>query len=333
MINKIFIEKDVANLPSTLRILQSFPQTPKVEIDSYRDVFEKVKRPYLFKQKKMQLFIAQKKGDLVKLAPDAYGTPGDLHYYFIHSYNCVYECQYCYLQGHFNSPDLVFFVNHEEIGSEIQSLIDKTPSNLTPWFHAGEFSDSLAMGHISGEIPFYFELFRKNPRALLELRTKSNNLQALKGLSPLDNIITSFSLAPAEEILLIEDKTPGLKKRLEAIKKLHERGFPIGIHFDPIIYRNDLFEKYEELLTELNAAIPLKEIKYLSMGVVRFNKKILHQIKQNYPESSLLSQVFQHKNGEKIRYNRPTRMHILRGVEGLALKHGMTKEQLYLCME
>ena len=48
----------------------------------------------------------RKARQLVKETPAAYGLSGEPHYYFIHSYNCLYECDYCYLQGYFHSPDL-----------------------------------------------------------------------------------------------------------------------------------------------------------------------------------------------------------------------------------
>ena len=43
---------------------------------------------------------------------------------------------------------------------EIESVIKRHPDQ-TVWFHAGEFSDSLALTHLTGELPFYFELFKR----------------------------------------------------------------------------------------------------------------------------------------------------------------------------
>ena len=133
-----------------------------------------MKKPYLQKRDNLNIFIARKTGDLVKEAPPAYGKGDEKHFYFVHAYNCIYECQYCYLQGYFNSPDLVLFVNYDEIISEMERLAIKYPN---AWFHAGEFSDSLALSDLTGELPYLHKFAEHHPTVKIELRTKSVNLR------------------------------------------------------------------------------------------------------------------------------------------------------------
>jgi spore photoproduct lyase len=71
--------------------------------------------------------------------------------------------------------------------------------------------------------------------------------------------------------------------RLDAIEKLHTKSFPIGIHFDPIIFDHNLLEEYRELIEDLNKSIPLTKVRYISLGVVRFTKDVYHQVQKNYP--------------------------------------------------
>ncbi|MDD0852003.1 radical SAM protein [Halobacteriovorax sp. GB3] len=336
MFNRIFIEKDLRDNPRAKAILNRFSSLPVKEIDAIDDVFQKVKKPYLQKRDNLNLFLGTKKGKLVKEAPDAYGLSGDPHYYFIHAYNCIYECNYCYLQGYFHSPDIVLFLNHEEIANEIEAIakeqIEKNPTT-TPWFHAGEFSDSLALSHITGELPFYFEVFKNLPQGKLEFRTKSANVKNLLELSPLPNVITSFSLSPADKIKKNDLKTPSLKARLSAISKLAKHGHPIGIHFDPVIYDHDFKEKYTNLLKDLTQAISANEIEYISIGVVRFTKDVYQQVKMNYPESELLAEELIKAEDGKVRYARAMRMWILQTIKELCLEAGIDSEKIYLCME
>ena len=225
------------------------------------------------KRDNLNLFIAKKKGKLLKLAPDNYGMNNCLHYYFIHAYNCIYECDYCYLQGYFNSPDIVFFVNHDEICLEIKKIsaefLDKSI-----WFHAGEFSDSLALNNITNELPIYFNLMDELKKDFLELRTKSINIKKLLNLTPLKNIIISFSIATKHQIDIHDLKTPSLELRIIALKKLQEKGFKIALHLDPIIFYDNLFLDVDKLFFQLKNNLDLKQIKYISIGVVRFSKKI-----------------------------------------------------------
>lgn len=336
MFSRIFIEEEAAHLPQVKEITKRFSQVPVTSIKAIEDVFGRVKKPYLQKRENLQLFLGQKKGTLLKEAPDAYGLAGEPHYYFIQTYNCIYECEYCYLQGYFNSPDIVLFLNHGQIGEEIEETwknhLKENPGKKI-WFHAGEFSDSLALSHLSGEIPFYYELFSKEPQAILELRTKSVNISAILEQSPLPNIITSFSLSPAERVKATDIKTPSLKHRLTAMKKLQEAGHAIAIHLDPIIHEDNFIKTYQDLLTELKDNLDLSKVEYVSMGVVRFTSQVFHQVKKNYPNSELLAAEFQSSFDGKVRYPRPFRMWILGKIKELALEVGLTEEQIYLCME
>ncbi len=332
MFSRILIEKEVQDYPVTRAIVERFSQVPTKSIDKVDDIFGRVKKPYLQKRDNLQLFLGKKRGTKIKLAPDAYGLAGEPHYYFIHAYNCIYECEYCYLQGHFQSPDIVLFLNHDEIGADIEKTINEH-AQAPIWFHAGEFSDSLALTHLTGELPFYFDLFKKYPHAKLELRTKSANTRELEKLSPLSNIITSFSLSPAHRIKSTDLKTPSLKGRLSAMKRLAQLGHPLAIHFDPVIHEDNFEECYRELIKEICATLPLESIQYISIGVVRFTSNVFHQVKKNYPTSELLAAEFTSSFDGKIRYPRPFRLWILGKIKDLCLAEGIDPEKVYLCME
>lgn len=329
MFKKVLIEKSIENHPQTKKILSSIKNSNIQLIENYRDYFEKVKKPYLQKRNNLILYLAKKKGHLVKEAPNAYGLSGEKHFYFIHAYNCIYECDYCYLQGYFNSPDIVLFVNHDEIIDEMQKIMDTTNESI--WFHAGEFSDSLALSHLSNEIDYYLNFLESNPKAKLEIRTKSVNTRKLS--KPLDNLYISFSLSPEWAIKEHDLKTPPLRTRLKAIEKLYKEGFKIGIHLDPIIYEDNFKENYVNFLKDLNQAIPINQIEYISIGVVRFTKDVWHEVQKNYPESSIHQQeLIKSENGLR-RYNKPMRNWIMNTVKDEVLKYKIDQQKVYLCME
>ncbi len=336
MFEKIYVESNLLDHPKVLELRSRFSDSEFKSIKKIEDVFGRVKKPYLQKRSNLNLFIGEKKGQLVKVAPPAYGLSGEPHYYFVHAYNCIYECNYCYLQGYFQSPDIVIFLNHEEIGAEIKRLTlehsQKNPGQKI-WFHAGEYSDSLALTHLTGELPFYFDLFRSLPEACLELRTKSVNIKELVKLSPAENIIVSFSLAPEHRTKNNDLKTPPLKARLKAISELHELGHPIGIHLDPIIFDNIVVESYRELLSQLSLALPPAFIRYVSIGVVRFTKNVYHQVMKNYPEADFIHEEFVTSFDNKIRYNKPTRLWLLGKVKDLLMSIGIEEDKIYECME
>lgn len=331
MWSNIFLERNLEAHPRAQHLLSLFPKTPVTSIERYDDYWGRFKKPYLHKRDELNLYIAEKKGQLIKRAPDAYGLAGEPHYYFIHAYNCIYECQYCYLQGHFNTPDLVLFLNHEDIIHEMTETVKLHQEKV--WFHAGEFSDSLALSHMTGELPLYFDFFDKHPHAYLELRTKSSNIRELKKLSPLKNVITSFSLSPETISKRIDLKTPSLKARLDSMKELKDLGHELAIHLDPIIYTDTLAEDYTHLFEELKKRDLIECLRYASLGVVRFTKDVHREVERNYPDSMIHTQPMINSFDNKVRYNHTLRHWMLGKVKSLALEFGFRENQLYLCME
>lgn len=333
MISKILVEKEWLNHPRTQKVLAQFPQALVEGISSIDRFFGPFKKPYLEKRTDLNLYLGSKRGQLLKEAPDAYGLSGDPHFYYVHSYNCIYECEYCYLQGYFNNPDLVQFLNFEDIYQSIETQILKSPEGKHPWFHAGEFSDSLALSHISDELEVMHPLFEKYPQAQWELRTKSANLKKILTLKPLPNWHISFSMAPEKAVKKIEHKTAPLSLRLKALQSLHEKGYSLALHLDPIIFTENFIEDYQILLDAIEAHVPISSIKYISLGVVRFTTDVYKQVQVNYPESDILNQDLIKSFDNKVRYPKPLRLWMLEKIKSQILKFGIEPERVYLCME
>lgn len=330
MIKHIFIEEEVKDYEQTLKVLTHFKKTPKSYIDKVENYFGKVKKPYLQKRENLNLYLGAKKGDIVKEAPDAYGMGQEKHFYFIHQYNCIYECEYCYLQGYFNSPDIVFFTNQNDILKAIENKLQEYPDC---WMHAGEFSDSLALNALTDEWLAYWNLFERYPLAKLELRTKSHHIKNLLKLKPLPNTIITFSLSSEQNSIDLDRKTPNSLKRIEAINKLVQSHFRIGVHFDPLVLSEKFEEQYREVIQSLAQVLPNANLAYISIGVIRFSKDSYRQVTKNYPESKIHLQQFQSGYDDKYRYKRPIRLWMIAKIEQLLLEVGYEKEKIYRCME
>lgn len=330
MWNEIFVEEKIKDSPRAKAISEKLNKTPIV-INRYDEIWGQSKKPYLHKRNSLNLFLARKEGQLLKLAPDAYGTSGAPHYYFIHAYNCIYECQYCYLQGYFNSPDIVLFINHEEIISEMEKTLASHDGEV--WFHAGEFSDSLALTHLTGELDLYHDFCRRNPKAFIELRTKSVNTKELLKLSPLPNFIVSFSLSPENMARRVDLKTPSTKARIKAMTDLHGKGWKLGAHFDPIVYEDQFKETYDALLKNLQEQGLTSGIEYLSLGVVRFTKDVYRETERNYPDSVIHTGPMIKSFDGKVRYHRPLRLWMMDSIKEMAIQRGVDQQKIYQCME
>lgn len=332
-IDTLYVEHSTAAYPLAAQI-ESRLQPVRIEhIDDHQDFFSRKRTPYLEKRNTRNVFIATKRGAVVREAPAAYGyASGDPHYYHIHAYNCVYECQYCYLQGYFSSPDLVFFVNHDTILSAMREAVGRHAGQHV-WFHAGEFSDSLALSHITGELPVYWDFFSKHPHASLELRTKSINLTELRKLQPLRNVIVSFSLSSEVQAEEFDLGAPSVSQRIAAIKRLSEAGFKLAVHFDPIIYHGNFEIAFASIVHELSEQVSLEAFEYFSVGAVRFAKDVFREARQNYPDSGMFARMFIQGEDQKMRYVRPMRLALLETARDILKKHGCPEEKIYFCME
>jgi spore photoproduct lyase len=329
MWNEVYVEENIKDHHRVKSILQKVKREA-LYLPKFDDIWGRSKKPYLQKRDSLNLFLAEKKGQLLKEAPDAYGSAGEPHYYFIHAYNCIYECQYCYLQGYFNTPDIVLFINHEEIIAEMEKTLLKYPDQKV-WFHAGEFSDSLALTHLTGELDLYHAFCEKHPNAIIELRTKSVNIREIEKLKPLPNLIVSFSLSPKDMARRVDLKTPSAESRVKAMRALKSLGFPIAAHFDPIVYEDKFKAEYTELLEQMKDLN--SDLKYLSLGVVRFTKDVYREVERNYPDSVLHTGPMIKSFDGKVRYHRPMRMWLMNSIKELAISAGVKPEAIYLCME
>ena len=332
-IDTLYVETAALDYPAAARIKAKLQPREVVELADYQTHFSQQKSAYLSKRTQRNVFIAVKRGALVKEAPAAYGYGSDdLHYYYIHAYNCVYECEYCYLQGYFSSPDLVLFVNHDEILAEMQRIVSANQTKRV-WFHAGEFSDSLALSHISGELATYWDFFRQNSQAWLELRTKSINLTELRALTPLPNITASFSLSTPQQAQLHDREAPAVPLRIAAMQRLQTAGFRLGVHFDPIIYSDNFSADFDGVVAGLADATGFGNIEYISLGVVRFAKDVFREARQNYQQSDIFARNFIQGTDQKMRYVRALRMQLLETGRAILKKHGCPEEKIYFCME
>ena len=331
-INQIFIETKVRNNERARQIIARYPNIEVQEISKIENYFGRVKKPYLHKHSGFNLFIGNKKGKTVKETPDAYGLNSGRHFYFIYAYNCIYECQYCYLQGYFNSPDLVLFINYEDVIAEMQTVHDNIADEQV-WFHAGEYSDSLALSHLTNEWPLFFKFFQKNPRAYLELRTKSTNIKTILDLEPLNNVIVSFSISPQKQISKYDLKTPSLEARIKAMKRLEQRGFRLALHLDPIIYDEKFETLYREMTKTVFESIAEESIDYVSVGALRFSKDVYRAVQKHYTRSDLHVAEFITGYDGKVRYLRPIRKQVLSSTKNLLINAGVQSKKIYFCMD
>ncbi|MEQ2128773.1 radical SAM protein [Caldanaerobacter subterraneus KAk] len=279
----IYVEEDVKNHPLTIKILNKFPKSKIVYINRYSEVFNRPNQNYLVQKKGQNLIIAKKRHEFVYKGSELCEDFGNIHFFHTSNiYNCVYECEYCYLQGLYPSAHLVIFVNLEDYFREIDKLIERKKIYLSISYE----TDLLALEYLTGFTREWIE-YASSRDLLLEIRTKSANFSALEDLEIPLNVIFAWTLLPQPVIDRYEKFTPSLEMRLKSIKKAISRGLRIRISIEPVMYLENFEEVYSQFVKEVFSCIPEKSVRDVNIGAFRLPKEQAKRI-EKLNEASLI---------------------------------------------
>ena len=288
MIDTLYIESAVRDHPRTQRIFARYPNARLIECRRYGEVFNPSAQNFRLQKNRPALILAEKHGKTVLPTPPGYTIGGQYNYYFSHMMNCVYDCRYCFLQGMYRSTNYVVFVNNEDFYDGILQTLGNHPDQPV-WFFSGYDCDSLALEPITHFIDETLDFFQKHPQAHIELRTKSTQIRSLLKRPPIENCVTAYSLSPEPIVKTLEDKTPSLEKRLDALKSLQQAGWQIGLRFDPVIYDDDYQKSYQQFFQTVFKSLDADNIHSVTLGTFRLPQNFYRKISALYPEEKLFS--------------------------------------------
>ena len=329
---KIYLDEKAGKDPVSETILKALPNIP---VETIRD------KRYLIKQfssmsdpigiGKRHLLITHFYGRRLKPCP---GTSNHIccGYYVINAVtNCPMDCSYCVLQGYLNNPFLTLYNNWDDLLEEINDFLSRDQSSLLR-LGTGELSDSLALESIFPVSQFLIDFFSKRQKAVLELKTKSANIDSLLGLDHRGKTVISWSLNPPRMIEEEEMRTAPLKERIDAARRCQEKGYPLGFHFDPILYHEGWEKEYQETIYQLFKQIDPRRIVWISLGGFRYPPQLKAIAEERFPKTEVfLGELFPGRDG-KFRYLKEIRVDMYRKMAGW-LSEADPGLFVYLCME
>lgn len=240
---------------------------------------------------------------------------------------CPYRCKYCILQDYLEGREIQVLVNVRDALREVEAAVRDHPGILR--VGTGELGDSLALEPLVPLSPQLVPFFAEIPNAILELKTKSCQVKRLLELSHGGHTVVSFSLNPALVAGLAEPEVPSPKERIQAARRCQERGYPVGIHLDPLVMVKGWQEAYRELLEDVFRELDPRGILWVSMGALRYPPS-LHQ---KLVEAGLgLGEMVPGLDGKR-RYLRPLRAAMFRTIGAWVREMAGDGPFLYLCME
>lgn len=328
LFSHIYIEKKAYEYEITNKILSQFNNSEIIEIDHYKDVFCRKNQNYTIQKKSTSLIIALKNNNLIYKGAKVCHNFGNHNFYYTSCVmNCIYECEYCYLQGMYPSGNIVVFVNLDDYFLELSKLIKENSIYLSISYD----TDLLALENILSYCERWIYFVRENENIVIEIRTKSANFKALSNLKPDKNVILAWTVSPEDIIKNYEINTPSFKARFQNILSALEHGWKVRLCFDPIIYVKNYKIIYREFIDYVFSNLPKEKIFDVSIGVFRISSEYLKKMRKQNPYSSVINFPFENDSGV-FHYGKKLSHEIVSYVYELT-KNYMPKEKIFLWEE
>lgn len=290
----VYVESKALDFPVTKSILEREKRAVIIEVKNYKDVFNRSKQDFVFQKNSPKLILAKKEENFLYKGSRLTPNFGNRNFYYNSViFNCLYNCDYCYLQGMYQSAYITIFVNIEDFFSSVEEKLQSSDVYLS----ASYDTDLLAFERIFPFTSAWIEFARKNPGLLIEIRTKSSNFTSISKIKPTENIILAWTLSPDSIVKEYENKSPSLNRRLENALRAIESGWKVRLCFDPILAVPDYQQVYKEMFCKVFSKIPSEKILDVSAGVFRMNSDYLKKIQRFRMDSDILFSPFEEYYG------------------------------------
>lgn len=265
-----------------------------VRIHHYKDVFDDSAQGFLQGKQSRSLILAKNEGTLIYPGAPVCQDFGFQHFYYTSCVmNCVYDCEYCYLQGMYPSGILTVFVNQEDVFREVEKLLSVHPVYLSVSYD----TDLLALEGLTGFVSRWIAFTREHEDLTIEIRTKCAGADLFERTEPCGRVIFAYTISPEEVVRTYEHGTPSLDARLQAARKALDSGWPVRLCFDPLVLIPDGENIYRSLIRKTAKKIPLSKVRDVSVGTFRISASYLKRIRRVRPDSPLIQFPFDQTKG------------------------------------
>lgn len=281
----LYTEKGIEDYELGRKLLEKYKNVPRTIIDNHNNIEElRTKQNSEFPKLKQNLIIGTRKTH--KFVENHKVSDYLVPYT---SSGCTAMCLYCYLVCNYNKcAYLRLFVNREEMLNKIMKTANQSEKELV--FEIGSNSDLVLENTITGNLEWTIENFSKNNKGYITFPTKFAYVDPLLNLRHNGRTIIRVSVNPEEIIKKVEFGTSRLNERIEAINKLVNAGYKVGILIAPVIFCENWEKLYSQLITVLYERLTEDSKKELFFEIIFMTYSYVH-IKINeeaFPNSTNL---------------------------------------------
>ncbi len=178
---------------------------------------------------------------------------------------CPAHCQYCYLAGSLTGPPTTrAYANLPEILADLHSSVGQgtVTSRSTArrdegtTFEASCYTDPLGIEHITGSLAETIRHFGSWDAAVqLRWTTKFDAVESLLSLPHSGRTRVRFSVNAQEIARKWEGGTANIAARLQAMRRMAQAGYPVGLTVAPIMPVPGWQSQYDQLFRDTAAAL------------------------------------------------------------------------------
>jgi spore photoproduct lyase len=292
----IYVEEGLSE-DLTAPVLEKLPGAQPVYIHHFKDVFNRTHQDFQAQKRDTALILAKKTEHFVYPGAPVCQSFGNAHFYYASlAMKCLYDCEYCYLQGMYPGGHMVAFLNLEDYFAAVEALLKEHPVYLCISFD----TDLLALEGVLGFGQRWCSFAAKHPDLTIEIRTKGDGayfLHQMQGAEMPANVILAWTLSPEAVISRFEHRTADLSHRLQGMKKALQMGFRVRACFDPAIWLPDFEEAYGTLIKRVFQEIPAERLTDASIGTFRISQEYLKTMRKNRLDSAIVQRPYQCEGG------------------------------------
>jgi spore photoproduct lyase len=290
-LDAVFIEESCRAGALATRIVGGIPSSVQVDYvtDGRLAARPHAKQRDPFGAGKRRLLVMERRGSFLRGCPAGSAQFACCGYLvLVLASNCPMDCSYCFLQEHLaNNPNLQVYANYHDAFDELDRLA-RAGSGRSFRVGTGELADSLAFDSITGISRDLVSYFSKHQNLMLELKTKTDEIDNLLALDPRGRTTVSWSLSPVRVFAASEHGTAPPRSRINAARRVLDGGYKIGFHLDPLIAYPGAEPDYLELLENVFDAVPPKAIAFFSIGGLRMTPGLRNAARRRFPADPML---------------------------------------------
>ncbi|MCH1983360.1 spore photoproduct lyase [Ruminococcus sp. OA3] len=268
----VYYEKDSLSYPLGRQLREQFAGLPWISVESHNSIKEmQEKENAEFGKMKRNLIIGIRK-------THRYAENHKVSDYLVPytSSGCTAMCLYCYLVCNYNKcAYLRLFVNREQMLDRLIKKGKSSENSLT--FEIGSNSDLVLENIITGNLLYTIPRFAEEGRGCLTFPTKFHMVDSLLDLPHKGKVIFRMSVNPQPLISRIELGTSSLQKRMDAVNKMCEAGYPCGLLIAPIMLVKGWKAMYTELFEQLREGLTAKTQKQMFLEIIMMTYSYVHR--------------------------------------------------------